>query len=168
MENWVTVRGFDDYEVSDLGGLRKKELRRPLKSGGIGFSREKMMKPNTTTKGYNQVSLMKNKERYCKLLHRIVYESFNDVVDLGTKYSIDNINGDKLDNRLCNLRYITHRENVANYWSNKRSIPAGVYEAPGGKFIARAKVNGKNKHIGYFDNPTDAHNAYKDYISKLY
>lgn len=168
MENWVTVRGFDDYEVSDLGNLRKKELRRPLKNGGIGFSREKVMKPNITSRGYCQVSIMRNKQRYCKLIHRLVYESFNEIEDLGTKYSIDHINGDKLDNRLCNLRYVTHRENVASYWAGKRSIPSGVYESSNGKYVARANVNGKNRHIGYFDNPLDAHNAYKEYISKLY
>lgn len=29
------------------------------------------------------------------------------------------------------------------------------------KFIASIKLNGKNKHLGYFDNQTDAHNAWK-------
>ena len=53
-------------------------------------------------------------------LHRIVFYMFHGRDP--AKQVIDHINGDKGDNRILNLRAVTHRENILN---NKRSRDAG-------------------------------------------
>lgn len=72
---------------------------------------------------------------------------------------IDHINGDKTDNRLTNLRSVTHAENGKNraLGRNNRSGVNGVgWNSHFGKWQARIKVAGRSKSLGYFDNLEDA------------
>lgn len=56
---------------------------------------------------------MKKDNRFIHLLvHRLVWETFNGEIPQG--YEIDHINGVRDDNRLENLRCVTHAENINN------------------------------------------------------
>lgn len=72
---------------------------------------------------------------------------------------IDHINGVRTDNRIFNLRDTSKTENMRNSWmrSNNTSGVTGVYWfASVGKWRAHIKVDGKQHHLGYFDNIEDA------------
>lgn len=76
---------------------------------------------------------------------------------------IDHINGDGLDNRLCNLRLATPAQNRTNSVAQKSSKTGlrGVHYHPGAKrYRAQICKNNKTYHIGYFDTPEEAHAAY--------
>ena len=66
---------------------------------------------------------------------------------------LDHINGDRLDNRIENLRPVTRQENLKN---QKRSIAntsgvTGVYwDRETGKWRALIRIGGKVKTIGRF------------------
>lgn len=71
---------------------------------------------------YNNLYISKN--GYCKfaggfLLHRAVAELF--IPNPENKPCIDHINGNKHDNRVCNLRWVTHSENMLNPITRKRN-----------------------------------------------
>ncbi len=53
----------------------------------------------------------------CKRVHRIIYETFIGEIPKG--YEIDHINTIRNDNRLTNLRLVTHKENMNNKLSRK-------------------------------------------------
>lgn len=77
----------------------------------------------------------------------------------------DHINGDTLDNRRCNLRVATHKENLTNR-GMQRNNTAGfkgvsVYKRTG-KYTAQIHVDSIKHHLGYFDTPIQAHKAYCD------
>ena len=64
---------------------------------------------------------------------------------------IDHINGDKLDNRFCNLREVTNQENHMNNRraSNNTSGVTGVYyNKKRNLWCAQMKFNGKTYHLG--------------------
>ena len=71
---------------------------------------------------------------------------------------VDHINGDSLDNRKCNLRFCTARQNQANMRVNKENHSSkyrGVYWNKK-KWIVCISTNSKNKHYGCFDSEKTA------------
>jgi HNH endonuclease/AP2 domain len=75
----------------------------------------------------------------------------------------DHRNGDPTDYRLSNLRPATRSQNSANskLASNNRSGFKGVTWAPHmSKWKARIRVHQQLRHLGYFDTPEEAHEAY--------
>lgn len=73
----------------------------------------------------------------------------------------DHINHNKLDNRRCNLRYLTKHANSINTKLSKanKSGVKGVRMLKNGKWHAYIFFNGKSKHLGFFENKEDAVNA---------
>jgi len=75
---------------------------------------------------------------------------------------IDHINGDKSDNSYRNLREVSRGENMQNkrkaHRNNKTGFLGVAREA--GKYRARIRVCGKNRSLGMYDTPQQAHQAY--------
>ena len=80
------------------------------------------------------------------------------------KRFIDHINGDPLDNRLCNLREATDLINCQNQRkAHPKSISKllGTYKVTESRFWgATIRINGKQTHLGTFETPELAHQAY--------
>lgn len=78
---------------------------------------------------------------------------------------IDHINGDKLDNRISNLRLATKSENAQNVKtikSNNKTGYIGVFFlARANKWRASIRINGKLKQLGMFNDPKLASEAYQ-------
>lgn len=76
-------------------------------------------------------------------------------------FEIDHINGNRSDNRLCNLRAATHAQNSRNRKLNANSTTGlkGV-SRQGGKFQASIRHDGKIIYLGIFGTPEAAHRAY--------
>lgn len=76
---------------------------------------------------------------------------------------IDHVNGDKSDNRICNLRKASRGQNMMNIGLKKHNTSGykGVsYYRKTGKWKAQIQSNGKKVGLGYFDDIRDAAEAY--------
>lgn len=78
---------------------------------------------------------------------------------------IDHINGDRTDNRLCNLREADQAINSQNLRSAKRTnnttgLLGAYFHKDSGRYAASICVNRKSKHLGLFDTAQTAHAAY--------
>jgi len=82
---------------------------------------------------------------------------------------IDHINNNSLDNRKNNLRVVTHKQNIWNTSVRKGRQYKGVdFRKWNKKYRAAIQVNGKPKHLGYFDNAKDAARAYNKMAKKYF
>lgn len=94
------------------------------------------------------------------LAHRVIWKMMTgeDAAE------IDHINGDRKDNRFCNLRSVTRRENTQNRSRSirNRSGTVGVRQrSQSGKWIAQIKVRSKSIYLGEFEDINDAIDARK-------
>lgn len=92
------------------------------------------------------------------LMHRFV---MNTPEGLET----DHINGNKLDNRVKNLRNVTHSQNQLHNRlpkTNTSGIKGVVWDKKNKKWQAQIKIHGKNHFLGRYNNIFDAFHARVD------
>lgn len=95
-EIWKDIKGYEGlYQVSNFGRLKNNK---------------KIMHPSINNKGYLQTTLRKNNKKCNKLIHQLVALTFLE--NPKKLICVNHINGDKIDNRLENLEWCTHKENV--------------------------------------------------------
>lgn len=76
---------------------------------------------------------------------------------------IDHINGNRSDNRITNLREATHKQNCQNasrYSSNKFGFKGVSLRRETGKFRSCIRIDKRTKHLGEFNTPEEAYDAY--------
>ena len=115
-------------------------------------------------RGYARRRFQINGVQHMMHMHR-------EVMQAPEGYEVDHINGDKLDNRKCNLRVVTHQRNMFNMTSHKDSTSPykGVYwNKERKKWTTQIAINGKRKHIGHFENEEDAAEAYNQAAKKYF
>lgn len=95
MEEWRVIQGHPLYEVSNRGHVRK------VKTG-------RWLTPDTVA-GYDRVRLTEQGTVYRLLIHRLILTAF--IGDAPAMAITNHKNGDKKDNRLENLEWVTHSEN---------------------------------------------------------
>lgn len=118
-EIWKPIKGYEGlYEVSNLG--RVKSLPKSVEQYyGYKITNERLLKQSPDKKGYMMVWLYKNKKRETMKVHRLVADAF--IPNPQCKPQIDHINTVKTDNRVCNLRWCTEKENSNNPITAKRN-----------------------------------------------
>lgn len=104
-EKWIDCIYDNNYEVSDLGGIRRK-----VSKNNLGYVDEK---------GYVKVALRAGQIG----VHRAVYFSFHpEDFENEEVITIDHINGIKSDNFLNNLRPLSRLENIRSSDENQTEI----------------------------------------------
>ena len=108
--------------------------------------------------GYRRVGFRFNGKRFRFYAHIVAW--FMHYGEWPLK-EMDHINGDRDDNRVCNLRQVTHRENLMNRVINRAGrLPGCCLEKRSGKWRARIQFDDKRRHIGLFDTEREANAAY--------
>tara|TARA_R110000744_G_scaffold349632_1_gene455275 strand:- start:369 stop:854 length:486 start_codon:yes stop_codon:yes gene_type:complete len=153
-EVWKSVKSYEGlYEVSNLG--RVKSLKRKL------VSEDKILKLMFNSTGYLKVSLYKDGKIKVRVIHQLVAESFlNHTVD-GFKLVVDHISNVKTDNRLENLQVITTRENLSKDKKGTSKYTGVCWYSRYKNWRSKIVINGKHKHLGYFNTELEASNAYQ-------
>jgi hypothetical protein len=105
MSRWKAMdNGY--YEFSDEG-----ECRRVIAEQGTYPLRVLTPSRNAVT-GYYSLTFSVKNVKFRKYLHRVMLETFVGPCPDGMEAT--HINGDKSDNRLVNLRWATHLDNIAD------------------------------------------------------
>jgi hypothetical protein len=123
-EVWKDIPDCENYSVSNMGRVRGP--RKIL----IGF---------ISNAGYQIISMHVNKTHIKKTVHRLVAEAF--VENPNNDNVVDHINMNKTDNRVENLRWVSHSDNNLNSHCKSREMfgirwhkrGSGYYEIRFGK-----------------------------------
>lgn len=116
-EIWKDILGYEGiYKISTLGRVYsyQKNIR-----GGI-FHKGKYLKCFVDSIGYPTVSLRKNNKTTIFRVHRLMLLTF---LGKNEKRCVNHLNGIKNDNRLENLEWCTHSENLLHSYKTGLHFP---------------------------------------------
>jgi hypothetical protein len=99
---WKQIEDFD-YEINSEGVVRR-------------ISNKKIKKSHIRKSGYVSVQLCLGITKKSFYLHRLLAMYFIPNVD--NKLFVNHINGIKHDNRVCNLEWVSHSENMIHGFKN--------------------------------------------------
>lgn len=107
---WQSIKNFENiYEVNTSGEIRSLN-RVIMVNGKERLVQGRILKPKLGHNGYYSVTLCNGGHKLAKYVHRIVAEAFINKPE--GKDFVNHINGNKLDNRIENLEWVSHSENV--------------------------------------------------------
>lgn len=113
--NWEKIPGFNSvYKINNLGIIKSLD-RYIYQTDGRGTYRRlikgKEISIKTDNEGYLSCHLGRNKTRVHTLLAKVF------IPNPENKPQVNHKNGNKLDNSLENLEWVTHKENCNHAWS---------------------------------------------------
>ena len=155
-EQWKVIVGFPDYEVSDLGRVRRIS---PARGTGVG----KVLQPGTKKDGRLLVALRKDGNHHTKAVHVLVAKAF-----IPNPQNLPEVNhlGPLSDCRAVRLEWRSRKGNILHAMQNNLCKGDGVY------FIKRDKkwearyspTPGNEVRLGHFFTKEDALTARKNAI----
>lgn len=122
MEIWKDIAQFNGkYQVSNLGNVRSvtRTVTQRSPKGGVSVRtlKGKTLKPKVTKNGYLELRLWaENSKGISVRVHRLVAEAF--IPNPENKPQVNHKNGNKVDNSVDNLEWVTCQENVQHATKN--------------------------------------------------
>jgi hypothetical protein len=105
-EKWKTVKGFEDYKISNFGRIKS------LKN-----NRTRILKHGSNPSGYCISSFFVNGKQFSFLTHRLVASHF--LTNYKSKKEVNHRDGDKKNNHVFNLEWATRSENMKHACDTK-------------------------------------------------
>jgi len=171
-EIWKDVPDYEGYyQASNLGRVRSLDRTVTYSDGRERFYKGKII-DGSVQKGYRQATLAVNGIGRNFMFSQIIAMTFLGHNPNGLTLVVDHINGDKSDNRVSNLRIVSHRANISTcFRSDKGSLSsehAGVdWDKKMTKWKARIYHDDVHIHLGCYDTEIEASNAYQEALSKI-
>lgn len=110
MDEWRCIFEYENYQVSNKGRVRSINRYIQCSNGVVRHVDERELTPSSN-KGYLEVCLYKDGQAATKQIHRLVAAAF--LPNPQNLAEVDHIDGNKQNNRVENLRWISHVDNIA-------------------------------------------------------
>ena len=108
---------------------------------------------SVTKTGYAKRTVSTKGRKVSVYMHR-------EVCSAPSSMDVDHKNRNRLDNRRENLRPCTRSQNLANQPPRRGRYKGVCFSGRENRWRATSQVDGKQVHIGYYDNAEDAAMAY--------
>lgn len=171
-EKWKPIKDYEGlYEISNRGRIKSLAKTWISGNGSIREKRETILKANQDGNGYLFINLCKNKKRTIYKTAHLVWDHFGNKSRNGRILQVDHIDNNKQNDRIDNLQLLSQRENLLKGFiqnGKKTSRFTGVYYYRiTKKWIAHIRINGKQKHLGYFIDEYQANLAYQKALKNI-
>lgn len=111
------VIGYEDeYEISNTGIIRSKDRLCIDSLGRKRFRKGIELRPDIAQNGYYRVTLCRGGRKNQQYLHRLIAIHF--ISNPENKPQINHKDGDKLNNSVDNLEWVTVKENTVHAYKN--------------------------------------------------
>ena len=148
---WKTIENYEDYEISSSGIIRRIRYDNP--GNNTQYKIPYYIKYNIDKDGYLRCALSKKGKTKSYFVHRLVIQAFKK--NLENKPCVNHIDGNKENNDISNLEYVTVRENnlhalklgLRDMKNNKLSKEVFQYDLEGNlinKYKSSADAGRKN------------------------
>ena len=133
---------------------------------GTFFSNKTKKNVGHVSNGYVRIKLNKKEKIPAhRLAWLLTYGAFPEG-------SIDHINGNPLDNRICNLRIANASENGQNQRKPRKDNTSGYlgvyFHTHSNKYMAKIMINNKYKYLGIYTTAEEASKAYLEAKRRLH
>lgn len=154
VETWKDIPEFrGSYQVSNMGRVRSLDRLVTYNNGRIQKHKGRVLKPGISNSGYEQVVLYNDNGHNKKTVHRLVLEAFKPHVNM-SDLEVNHIDGDKLNNHLTNLEWVTRRDNMLHAHSTglinnkgERSATAKLSNADVLEILQRLDTGSSHREI---------------------
>lgn len=102
IEYWKIIKNYSDYAISNLGRVKRIKDSKTSKKG-------KILKLDKNKNGYFYLKLYNREKHKTFRLACLVASHFLELPLI--KKEVNHKDGDKSNNTVCNLEYVTHKEN---------------------------------------------------------
>lgn len=125
MEIWKEIKGYEGrYIVSNMGKVRSKDYTHIHDHGKTQFFKGKELAAGLSNTGYKRVELNMNGKGKKFSIHRLV--AINFIPNPLNKPQVNHIDGNKLNNNVNNLEWVTQSENTLKAYKNGQvPLPIG-------------------------------------------
>ena len=120
-EQWKPIQGYEEYEVSNHGRIKRLAYYKNVCNGGKQFQPERILDPQTRKGGYKAISLSKDGKVKSFLVHRLVAMAF--IPNPNNLPHINHKDETPSNNVVDNLEWCDQKYN-SNYGTSKERISA--------------------------------------------
>lgn len=149
-QKWKPVKDYEKYyEVSNFGNLRSLDRVSNAKNGSTQIRKGQLITACTNKQGYKQVRLIRNGIAKNMLVHRLVMLAFKPIKE---SLQVNHIDGNKENNRIDNLEWVTAKENVKHAYRtglNNRKNKVKQFDKEGYLIAEYTSVRIAAKLLGY-------------------
>lgn len=143
MEIWKELKGYSiNYLISNTGKIKSPDQTVDIGMGRIQFKKERIIKCHVSNRGYWAVGLTceKGKSKVFHL-HRLLAQTF--IPNPNEYKCINHKDGNKLNNHISNLEWVTHSQN------NKHAYDTGL-KKPCRKITTEhvVQIRALSRHLG--------------------
>lgn len=131
-EYWKPIKGYPHLLISRTGQIWTKTYNR-------------LLKPYKTNRGYLNIGLNRDKVVKTFGVHRLVAEAF--IPNPDNLPAVDHIDGNKLNNNVENLQWISYSDNIRKACQGKDRRPKPVICIETGKVYKTIKEANRDLHI---------------------
>ena len=167
-EIWKDIPDYEgSYQVSNMGRVRSLDRVVTFKDGSTRKYKGKVLKPHLNDRGYVRLTLCNDNGCNIKRVHRLVLGTFKPHVNM-KDLEVNHMDGDKLNNHLTNLEWVTARDNMLHAYDlglitniGEGSPNAKLSNTDVLEILQRLDTGELQKDIG------SDYNVSKDYISQI-
>jgi|LakMenE18May11ns_1017448.scaffolds.fasta_scaffold9733409_3 hypothetical protein len=163
-EEWKDIIGYEGYyQISNLGKVKSLErvVMVERSYGKVKLTwKEKILKGAILKGGYYTIHFCVYNKKKRMLFHRLIAIHFIDNPSNLTQ--VNHIDGNKLNNAIENLEWVSNRENSCHAKKNVKSSSqyTGVcWHKRDNKWASHIYHKGKLLHLGVFNTEEEAYNA---------